>query len=369
MRKLSAIFVLALLVASCGTPPEQATVQWYLKSENPAPAQLITLTDNVGFEGKNELKMAWENTTGFKEAQFTEVAGGYVVSEGEKSLYLDSKTGKSEKLPDGCIAGVTDGTTVWAENGSPWSIKDRKPVWATQMKMEPKSAFTIADGCLLLIGSKQVSRIDQTNGKKVWTLELSTGAVGKWTVTKSFLFIEGSGWIFRISPSDGQYVFVSKNSEVKELFGAKTRFVSLADEKMMVYEEFYSTPILTMGQSNKKIQYLWLSNDSMLILTETGYHFGKLPTNLDKETQQTFKSFTYNAKNNKMIAFTQVVGAGDNFAVVQGNLVACIGPDVKKDIWYFQLSAPKETDFLPRILSLTKPGVLVFYKGKASLWH
>lgn len=369
MRKLSVIFAFALLAASCGSSPEVASVQWFLKSENPAPAELISLPVQSQFQGKNELKMAWETTTSFKEAQFSEVTGGYVLSEGEKSIFVDSGTGKTEKLPDGLIAGVTDGSTIWGENGNAWSIKDRKAVWPNPIKMEPKAAFAVADGCLLLIGSKQVSRIDQKNGKKVWTLDLSTGSVGKWTVTKTFLFAEGSGWIFRISPADGQYVFVSKNTEVKELFGANSRFVSLADEKLMVYDEFYSSPILTMGQSNKKIQYLWLSNDSMLILTETGYHFGKLPTNLDKETQQTFKSFTYNAKNNKMIAFTQVVGAGDNFAVVQGNLIACIGPDVKKDIWYFQLSAPKETDFLPRILSLSKSGVLVFYKGKASLWR
>jgi hypothetical protein len=219
------------------------------------------------------------------------------------------------------------------------------------------------------ITPKSVSRIDQTNGKAIWTLELSTGSIGIWRVTDSFVFAEASGWVFRIVPDTGEYIFLAKYGQVQELFTSGQRFAVLADDKVVLFEQYYSSPILTMGDSNKKINRVWLSGESMLILTETGYHFGKIPTELTEQTKQTFKSFTYNAKDKMMTAFAQVLELdGGNFAIVQGNLVAAIGPDVKKDIWYAQLPVPSKEDVVPKILSISKYGVLVVYQNTLTLW-
>jgi outer membrane protein assembly factor BamB len=296
---------------------------------------------------------------------------GFVVSGQQKSVIIDSATGKQENLPKVLMAGITDGTFVFGGNGQAWKLADKTKVWKEPVKIGQNDGFAVVSGHLILISEKSVSSIDQTSGKPIWTLELSAGTVGSWATTSSYLFVEALGWVFRILPEDGSYVFLAKYGQVKELYATDSRLAVLADNKMVIFDQYFSSPLLTMGQSNKTIDQLWISGDNMLILSEAGYHFGTIPTDMTKETKQNFKVFTYNvSKDKKMMAFSQVLNTDSgNFAIVQGNLVACIGPNEKKDIWYIELPPQDKDDFLPHILSIDEKGVLVFYKGKASLWH
>lgn len=372
MKRLGFIVLCVLVFSSCGSVTEEVTVQWYLKQGQTSsmPAK-ITQLKGGSFAGKGQLSKIWEYDFGEKMATAKALQKGFVVSGQKKSAYIDAKSGKAEVLDTRFMSGLTDGTTVWGDNGQAWSPGNRKQAWNEPLKLAKNDSFAITDGCLLLISQKTVSRIDQTTGKSIWTLELSTGSTGVWTVTSSYLFIEASGWIFRITPEDGEYVFLAKYNQVKELFSTESKLATLADNKMVIYDQYYSNPLMTMGQSNKTIENIWVSGDNMLILTESGYHFGSIPKDMTQQTTQNFKVFTYNAsKDKKMMAFSQVIGVdGEDFAVVQGNLVACIGPDLKKDIWYIELPPQEKDEFLPHILSIDEKGVLVFYKGKASLWH
>lgn len=372
MKRLGFVVVCVLFFASCGpAAQEEVSVQWYLKQEQASSPSKITQLKCGSFTGKGELTKVWEYDLGEKMATAKALQNGFVVSGQNKSAFIDSKTGKADVLDSKLMSGLADGTTVWGDNGLAWTIKDRKQIWKEQLKFAKGDSFAIADGCLMLISSKTVSRIDQTTGKIIWILELSTGTTGVWVTTSSFLFIEVSGWIFRITPKDGAYVFMAKYNQVKQLFSTQTRLATLADNKMIIYDEYYTSPLLTMGQSNKTIENIWISGDSMLILTESGYHFGSIPKDVTQQTTQNFKVFTYNAsKDKKMLAFSQVIGVdGGNFAIVQGNLVACIGPDLKKDVWYIELPPQEKDEYLPHILSIDDKGVLVFYKNKASLWR
>jgi hypothetical protein len=369
MRKLGLMLALSIFAVSCGlAPEEEVSVQLFLKQGEAAQPPAIQAYNDGTFAGKGELTKGWECNLGEKLASGCAIPGGFVLSGQKKSVIIGISTGKTESLPDGLVSGVTDGKTVWGDNGMAWSIDGHKKIWNEPVKVAKGDSFAIVDGCLMLVTRTNVSRIDPTTGKSIWTLDVSTGTIGFKASTRSYVFIEASGWIFRIVPRDGQYVFLSKYTKVAELFSSPDRFAIMADDKVVIFDQDFSNPILTMGSSNKKINQIWMSGESMLLLTDTGYHFGKLPTDLTQETKQTFKSFTYNAKDKKMTAFTQVIGVGGDFAIVQGNIVACIGPDVKKDIWSIVLPAPAKDDFLPRILSLTKSGLIVFFQNKASLW-
>lgn len=372
MKRLGFVVVCVLLFSSCGpAAQEEVSIQWYLKQEQTSAPSKITQLKGGSFAGKGQLTKAWEFDLGEKMATAKALQNGFVVSGQKKTIYIDSKSGKAEILDAKLMSGLTDGATVWGDNGLAWSVSQRKQTWKEPIKIAKGDSFAIAAGCLLHITEKTVSRIDQTTGKAIWTLELSTGSTGVWTTTSSYLFIEASGWIFRITPEDGKYVFLAKYSKVKELFSTESKLATLADNKMVIYDEYYSNPLMTMGQSNKTIENIWVSGESMLILTESGYHFGSIPKDMTQQTTQNFKVFTYNAsKDKKMMAFSQVIGVdGGNFAIVQGNLVACIGPDLKKDVWYIELPPQEKDEYLPHILSIDHQGVLVFYKNKATLWH
>lgn len=369
MKKLGFVVALAIFAVSCGSAPEEdVNIQLFLKQGETSQPPAIQAFDDGTFAGKDELKKSWEFNLGETIASGCVIPGGFILSGQKKSVSIDIASGKAENLPEGLVSGVTDGKTVWGDNGMAWSIEGHKKLWKEPIKIVKGDSFSIVDGCLILVTQTSVSRIDQTTGKTIWTLEVSTGNIGFKATTKSYVFVEASGWIFRITPKDGQYVFLSKYSKVAELFSSPKRFAVMADDKVVIFDQDFSNPLLSMGGSNKKINQIWMSGESMLLLTDTGYHFGKLPTDLTQETKQSFKSFTYNAKDKIMTAFTQVIGIEGNFAVVQGNVVACIGPDVKKDIWSILLPVPAKEDYLPRILSLTKSGLIVFFQSKASLW-
>lgn len=372
MKKLGFVVICMVLFAACGPTDEQeVTVQWYLKPGQASSPPKVEPVRSRAFSGKGELSKAWEYDLGEKMATAKFIGNGFVLSGQQKTVFIESRDGKTETLAKDTFAGPTDGSVVYGGNGYAWKFIDRKPVWKEQVKFGKNDSFAFASGCLLHVSDNSVSRLDQVTGKAIWTLELSTGIIGSWTVTSSYLFVHASGWVFRIAPVDGTYVFLAKYSKVKQLFSTNSRFATLADNKMVIYDQYYSSPLMTMGQSNKAIDQIWISGDNMLILSEAGYHFGSIPTDMTKETKQNFKVFTYNvSKDNTMTAFSQVLPVdGGNFAIVQSNLVACIGPNEKKDIWYVELPAQEKDDFLPHILSIDEKGVLVFYKGKASLWR
>lgn len=373
MKKLGFVLISMVLFAACGPSGEQeVTVQWYLKPGQASSPSKIESPKPGAFKGEGELTKAWEFDLGEKMATAKPIGKGFVISGQKKTVFIDSITGKAEILAKEIFAGLTDGNIVYGGNGFAWNIANRKPIWKEPVKFGKNDSFAFASGCLIHIADSFVERLDQTTGKPIWTLELSAGNIGSWTATSSYLFVHALGWVFRIAPEDGSYVFLAKYSSVKELFSTDSKLATLADNKMVIYDQYYSSPLMTMGQSNKAIDQIWISGDNMLILSEAGYHFGTIPTDMTKETKQNFKVFTYNVskKDNTMAAFSQVIPVdGGNFAIVQSSLVACIGPNEKKDIWYAELPAQEKDDFLPHILSIDEKGVLVFYKGKASLWR